>query len=151
MKMKLGYLIVTMLIFAAKMDAQQIPIFTDIQANHNFSNPSFLSLNYLKYDRNMEASAIYRNQWIQAPDAPSSVFASFDFHNPNNRLTLGGNLISDKAGGFGNMGIRLKSSYLIPASDRIQVNVGLSAAVHQYRINATQLNFQEAGDIAQQR
>jgi len=129
---------------------QQLPIFTDVQMNHQFSNPSFLSLNYLKYERNIDAAVLYRQQWIQAPDAPRTMVANFNYHNPSNGLTLGGNILKDQAGGFGDMALNLRSSYLLKVSNVLRINFGMSAGIHQYRVDATNLKFQEQGDIAMQ-
>lgn len=128
---------------------QQLPIFSQYQEGDHFTNPALLSNSLLKHDLNSSASLVYRNQWTGVEDAPRTSLGRFDQWNDDFNVYYGGSLIFDQTGPTSFMGLYGKIGYGIELNRNWMLSVALSAGIVQYRIKASELNFLEEGDIAQ--
>ena len=129
--------------------SQQLPIFSQYQEGDHFTNPALLSNGIVKYETNSAASLIFRNQWTGVKDAPRTALGRFEHWNEDANFLYGGSLIYDQTGPTSFIGLFGKAGYGINFSKDWMLSVALSGGLVQYRIKAGELNFLEAGDIAQ--
>lgn len=128
---------------------QQLPIFSQYQEGDHFTNPALLSNSLLKHDLYSTASLVYRNQWTGVEDAPRTSMGRFEQWNDDCNLFYGGSLIYDETGPTSLMGLYGKMGYGVEINRNWMLSVALSGGIVQYRIKASDLNFLEEGDIAQ--
>jgi len=65
-------------------------------------------------------------------------------------MNFGGSIINDQTGPLSYTGLYIKGAYQIKLTDILELGVGLSGGLLQYRVKGTDLNFLEAGDIGQE-
>jgi len=126
--------------------AQQLPLLST-QSAENY-NPSIINSDYFKNYSPTSISIRYRYQWTGLKDAPKSLIGHFAHYNEDYNLLVGGRLISDQTGPTGFTGLYGKIGYGINVSDDLMLSVALRGGVVQYRVKGNELNFLEAGDIA---
>lgn len=145
------YLIFTILFISqlSVVNAQQLPIFSQNQDGNYFSNAALLTEDFRKNDAPTALSLSYRHQWVKLDDAPRTITAQFNHFNEDLNVFFGANLIQDQTGPTSFTGVSLSGGYAIELTRDWKLAFALSAGVAQYRIKAAELNFLEAGDIAQ--
>lgn len=129
--------------------AQQLPIFSQNQDGNYYTNASMLTEDFRKNDLPTTIGVSYRHQWVKLDDAPRTMMANFNHFNEDLNVFFGANLIQDQTGPTSFTGVSLSGGYAIEFTREWKLAVALSAGVAQYRIKGAELNFLEAGDIAQ--
>lgn len=128
---------------------QQLPIFSQYQEGDHFTNPALLSNGLMQFDLNSSASITYRHQWADVSDAPRTILGRLEHWNDDNNFFFGGSMIYDQTGPTSFIGIFGKTGYGIEFNKDWMLSVAMSGGLVQYRVKAGELNFLEAGDIAQ--
>lgn len=146
--MKHIYLIILTTFFLNILNAQQLPIFTNSDGTQVFINPSHLSDNYTKYNKNINFNALYRYQWVGVEDAPRTALGSVEYFNEDKKILLGGTLSHDQTGPTGFDGLYGRFAYQVQFTRELSMMMGLSAGIVQYRVKGADLNFIETGDVA---
>ncbi|MCB0707513.1 MAG: PorP/SprF family type IX secretion system membrane protein [Saprospiraceae bacterium] len=131
--------------------AQQLSLFTQYRENIDIVNPAALPTEYLAYDQNMSFGATYRKQWTDFPGAPTTqtIRGTFFYKERSSfNFLTGGHLINDQTGPTGFTGIYGKFGGII-SKDPYYGGIGLAlnAGAVQYRVNASEINLRDAGDI----
>ncbi len=157
LKSKITYgLIVLLFLLPYRIEAQQLPIFSQYVLNGFILNPAMAG-----YDGYTSVNTTARQQWIGFGDAPQTFAASWQtrllqrsykiIKNPvrnkklllpstRGRVGLGGYVINDMNGNVSRTGIQFTYAYHIFMGVN-QLSFGLAGKVFQYRINADDLVF----------
>jgi len=142
--------IFVMLNMGLMLNAQQLPSFSGNEIQESITNPAKIHSSHYKYDHNVNAGVMYRYQWVGLDDAPRTLIGNFDFFNEDLKMNFGGSIINDQTGPLSYTGLYIKGAYQIKLTDILELGVGLSGGLLQYRVKGTDLNFLEAGDIGQE-
>jgi len=109
--MKKKSVVVTLLVLCSSMlaHAQQLPAFSSYRDNWGTINPAGVSNNFIVFDRNMSINAATRQPMSAIPEAPKTQVVSFeyatsDYQNQTFSLILGGHVLNDRTGAFGQTG-----------------------------------------------
>jgi type IX secretion system PorP/SprF family membrane protein len=146
---------------ARKLEAQQLPIYSQYLLNGFMINPAMAG-----YDGYTTFNATYRQQWLGFTEAPRTYSASWQtrlfrkgykiVNNPlrrgnmlipstKGRVGLGAYLVNDVNAKVARTGASFTYAYHIIINEQ-QISFGLCAKAFQYRINTEELTFGEAGD-----
>ncbi len=127
--------IFTTLIFAlvacTALQAQQIEHYTQFMYNKLRFNPAYAGSNNV-----LNATAIYRNQWMGFNGAPKTQIVSFDLPVADYRVGLGGTGILHTSGFRDMLTLEASYNYKIP-TEKIggSLSIGLSTSARYERIN----------------
>ena len=120
----------SLLVFIALMDvkAQQNPHYTQYMYNMNVINPA-----YAGSKENIAFGLLYRKQWVNIEDAPTSF--TFSGHTPTgNNVGLGLSFISDKIGPVTEQNVYGDFSYTLKLKDSHRLALGLKAGVSFHKV-----------------
>ena len=127
--MKKLYL-VALVVFSIKMDlqAQQDPHYTQYMYNMNVINPA-----YAGSKENLSIGMLYRKQWVEIEDAPTT--ATFSGHAPvGKNVGLGLSVISDKIGPVEENNIYGDFSYTLQLGGEHKLAFGLKAGLTLHQV-----------------
>jgi type IX secretion system PorP/SprF family membrane protein len=120
----------TLLVLIAYIDviAQQNPHYTQYMYNMNVINPA-----YAGSKESISFGALYRKQWVNIEDAPTSF--TFSGHAPTgNNVGLGLSFISDKIGPVTEQNVYGDFSYTLKLNDTHRLALGLKAGVSFHKV-----------------
>ena len=148
--MKITYSFLVLLLFLpALVSGQQLPLVTQTDGAELFINPAQWNDGYLRYQQNTTVSALYRYQWAGLEDAPRTALATLEHFNEYNNVLISGSIVHDRTGPTGLNGIYGRFAYHIEMDEAWSALLGVSGGIAQYRVDAGELEFLEADDIAQ--
>jgi type IX secretion system PorP/SprF family membrane protein len=144
-------LLFALLLCTSFVQAQQLSLFTQYRENIDIINPAALTTEYLAYDQNVSFGATHRKQWTDFPGSPTTqtLRGTYLYKEPGTfNLLTGGFVINDQTGPTGFTGVYGKIGGLI-TGDPYYGGFGLaiSGGFAQYRVNASEINLREEGDI----
>jgi len=130
--------------------AQQLPLFTQYRQNMGLINPAAHSSDFLTYDQTANFGASFRKQWIGIKNAPTTQFiqGSYLYDSGGMGFLSGGYLINDQTGPTGFTG--LYGRFAVVLTDDVYdrgLSLGLNAGIVQYRVDITEIDFLDGGDI----
>ena len=152
---------ILLILGAGKLDAQQLPIYSQYLLNGFMVNPAMAG-----YDGYTTVNATSRQQWLGFKDAPRTYSASWQarlyrkgfkvVNNPirrgnmlipstKGRVGLGAYIINDVNANVARTGLSFTYAYHIITGEQ-QISFGLAAKAFQYRINTEKLTFGVGGD-----
>lgn len=120
----------SLLVLIAYMDmrAQQDPHYTQYMYNMNVINPA-----YAGSKESISFGLLYRKQWVNIQDAPTSL--SFSGHTPvGNNVGVGLSLISDKIGPVTEQNVYGDFSYTLKLNDTHRLALGLKAGASFHKV-----------------
>lgn len=120
----------TLLVLITYIDviAQQNPHYTQYMYNMNVINPA-----YAGSKESISFGALYRKQWVNIEDAPTSF--TFSGHAPTgNNVGLGLSFISDKIGPVTEQNVYGDFSYTLKLNDTHRLALGLKAGVSFHKV-----------------
>jgi type IX secretion system PorP/SprF family membrane protein len=116
------------LISYVEVVAQQNPHYTQYMYNMNVINPA-----YAGSKDNASFGVLYRKQWVNIEDAPTSF--TFSGHTPTtNNVGLGLSFISDKIGPVTEQNVYGDFSYTLKLNDTHRLALGLKAGVSFHKV-----------------
>ena len=137
--MKLRYYILfSVLIAAWGVKAQQDPQYTQYMFNGLALNPAYAG----SHDA-LSLTALYRNQWVDIPGAPTTM--TFSAHTPfiSQRVGIGLQVVNDKIGINNQTNIMGSYSYWIPVSENGgRLAFGLQGGVTTFQADNSVLNLE---------
>jgi len=133
------------------LPAQQLPLFTQYRENIGILNPAALSMDFLVHENNVSFGASYRRQWVGIDSAPKTQVIHGEYvyaESSSIGLIAGGHLINDQTGPTGFTGMYGRIAGII-SDDPYDGGIvgGISLGVVQYRVNISDIEFREGGDI----
>ncbi|MEM6316503.1 MAG: type IX secretion system membrane protein PorP/SprF [Bacteroidota bacterium] len=128
--------------------AQQLPTFLNYANNWNVLNPAAVSPDFMVDDYyRLSVQATYRQQWAGLEDAPETQTLSATFMSESHPILVGGQLLNDKTGAIGLTGAYGQFAYRLQLDRKHFLSGGLNLGLVQYRVNVTEIQLLEAGDI----
>ena len=131
--------------------AQQLSLFTQYRENATLINPAAMESDFLAYGYNMSFGATYRKQWTGLTNSPETQSARFSYVNKNSSGTsiqFGGYVLNDQTGPTGFTGAYGRIGAIIGGNPEYSgLSVALTAGYVGYRVNSSELNLRDAGDV----
>jgi len=124
--------------------AQQDPMYSQYMFNQLIINPAYAGTRDV-----LNASLLYRNQWVNIPGAPNTGIVSIDAPLENQRVGLGMNAVFDKIGVTNYSGLTGIYSYKIKFEQSF-LTFGLQAGVGFYFSDFSSVDYSDGGspDVA---
>jgi type IX secretion system PorP/SprF family membrane protein len=120
---QLFFIVFTLLVFSASVQAQQDPHYTQYMYNMSIMNPA-----YAGSKENLSMGLLYRKQWVDIEDAPTT--ATFFGHSAvGKNVGLGLSVISDKIGPVEENNVYGDFSYTINLGGEHKLAFGLKAGL----------------------
>jgi type IX secretion system PorP/SprF family membrane protein len=135
-------LVIVSLAFASfSAFAQQDALLSQYMFNHLLINPAYAG----SHDY-MEATLLYRNQWAQWENAPTSEAATL--HGPlgNTNLGWGGTIIHDHEGVTDRTDFYLNVAYHLKVSEKLKLGLGLRGGLSYWVRKNSELVYWDPGD-----
>ncbi len=147
--MKEIYFILFISVCSNFLQAQQLPLFTQYREMQGIINPAAINRDFIRLKLKGDFGASYRKQWIEDPQAPTTLMVHAEYLQSiaNSHLISGLYAIDDKLGKESTTGIYGRLGVLI--SDRPKdygFSAGLNGGMVKYRIKFSELT---ARDIEQ--
>lgn len=121
--------------------AQQLPQFTSYQLNPFSYNPAFAGV-----DGTTQMNALIRNQWSGVNEAPeTNVLNAYGLLH-NEKMAIGGTAFKDAAGPDSRVGLSVSYAYHLKLSEKMNLSLGLSLGLLQYRLDHTVIIPFDDGD-----
>ena len=121
--------------------AQQLPQFTSYQLNPFSYNPAFAGV-----DGTTQMNALIRNQWSGVNEAPeTNVLNAYGLLH-NEKMAIGGTAFKDAAGPDSRVGLSASYAYHLKLSEKMNLSLGLSLGLLQYRLDHTVIIPFDDGD-----
>jgi type IX secretion system PorP/SprF family membrane protein len=123
-------ILTSLLVFIAYLDvhAQQNPHYTQYMYNMNVVNPA-----YAGSKESISFGALYRKQWVNIQDAPTSF--TFSGHAPvGNNVGVGLSFISDKIGPVTEQNVFGDFSYTLRLNETAKLAFGIKAGVSMHQV-----------------
>jgi type IX secretion system PorP/SprF family membrane protein len=123
-------ILTSLLVFIAYLDvhAQQNPHYTQYMYNMNVVNPA-----YAGSKESISFGALYRKQWVNIQDAPTSF--TFSGHAPvGNNVGVGLSFISDKIGPVTEQNVFGDFSYTVRLNETAKLAFGIKAGVSMHQV-----------------
>jgi type IX secretion system PorP/SprF family membrane protein len=137
--------------FVLKMQAQQIPLFTQYREMHGILNPAAVPYGFLTNQNKTSFGVLNRRQWLNMPNPPTTQILRgehFAADRTGVAMLAGGYLINDQTGPTGFTGLYGRIAGVITNdADVGGVSFGLSVGAVQYRLKTTELKLRDDGDI----
>jgi type IX secretion system PorP/SprF family membrane protein len=137
--------------FVMKMQAQQIPLFTQYREMHGILNPAAVPYGFLTNQNKTSIGVLNRRQWLNMPNPPTTQILRgehFAADRTGVALLAGGYLINDQTGPTGFTGLYGRIAGVITNdADVGGVSFGLSLGGVQYRLKTTELKLRDDGDV----
>lgn len=141
--MKKLIVVFALVIGSSTVFGQQDPMYTQYMNNEMVINPA-----YVGSDDVLNATALYRGQWVGGDLDRTPTTFSLNAHSPiaNSDMGVGGSLVTDKLGVTNRLFFNVAGSYAIALSGESGIQFGLQLGGTQTRINYTELRIRQAGD-----
>ncbi|MFD2936911.1 PorP/SprF family type IX secretion system membrane protein [Spirosoma flavum] len=124
------------------LQAQQDKMFSQYMFNMLALNPAYAGSRDV-----LSMSALYRNQWAGLPGAPQTATFTADMPLNSERVGLGIQLYSDKAGVMAEAGGFLSYAFRIKVGPKTTLALGLQGGASSYQANLTQVTTSPDGQL----
>jgi type IX secretion system PorP/SprF family membrane protein len=126
---------------AVRVFAQQDPMYSQYVFNGLLINPAYAGTREV-----LNATALYRNQWVNIPGAPKTGVFSIDSPVKNQKVGLGLNVMVDKIGVTNHTGIAGVYSYKI-YFNKSALSFGLQAGIGFYNSANTEVIYSDNSSV----
>lgn len=143
----LTLVVLFLLNYSDTLIAQQLPLFTQYREMQGIVNPAAISRDFIRLKHKVLIGTGYRRQWINAPQAPSTLMLNAEWlkETGNTHLISGLYIMDDKVGKESTTGINNRLGVLISDSPQdYGFSLGLNGGMVYYRVR---LNETTARDI----
>ncbi|MEI7420847.1 MAG: type IX secretion system membrane protein PorP/SprF [Prolixibacteraceae bacterium] len=130
------------LMFTARLFAQQDPMYSQYVFNGLLINPAYAGSREV-----LNATALYRNQWVNIPGAPKTGAFSIDSPVKNQKVGLGLNVVFDKIGVTNHSGISGIYGYKVYFSPQSVLSFGLQAGIGFFNSTNTEVRYTNDNNI----
>lgn len=136
-----------------KIEAQQLPIFTQYREMSGFINPAAIPLDHLMYNYSTFIGTSARFQWVTKENAPQTQTLHGEWIGDGDPFAImaGGYIINDKAGRVGTTGLYGRFGSIFSGNrDEEGFSAAISLGGLQYRVNPVGLRAKDSYDEAAQ-
>jgi type IX secretion system PorP/SprF family membrane protein len=148
---KLITAVVFCLLGAFRVQAQQIPLFTQYREAQGVINPASINYDFFTDRHKTSFGASMRRQWTEISNAPTTqILRGEHFMADRNGVSLlaGGYLMNDQTGPTGFTGVYGRFATVFTSDATFNgLSVGLSAGAVQYRIKTSEIKLHDPNDI----
>lgn len=138
------FLIILLVVLSfSKLDAQQLPQYSNYMINDFVMNPAIAGSNSY-----FEGKSNNRYQWVGLTDAPRTYILSVNGPTRAYNMGLGGILFTDIVGPTRRTGFYLSYAYHLKVSEKIKVSMGISGGILQFMVDGSKINLHTPNDIA---
>ena len=135
------------LALVGRMQAQQLPLLSQVRESAGVLNPAALPSSYLRFGHSVQAVATHRDQWVQLEGHPrtSQLSASLFFDEYEGVAPLAGAyLVHDQTGPTGFTGIYGRFAGVL-TQDPYEggISLGIEAGLTQHRLDIADLRFRD--------
>ena len=128
--MKKLYIIITVLIAAFSVQAQQEGQFTQFYYAQQAYNPAYVGVREVP-----TLSVLYRQQWIGYEGGPSTIFAGFNSKFLSDRVGIGIGIMTDNIGIQKTWKASMAYSYELKINEKNSINFGFQGSMKNYRFD----------------
>jgi type IX secretion system PorP/SprF family membrane protein len=134
--------IVFFIIIAIRVNAQQLPQYSNYMINGYAMNPAVAgSNNYF------EGISTNRYQWVGITDAPRTYILTAQGPTKSLNMGLGGMVYTDIVGPTRRTGFSLSYAYHIRVAEKVKVSLGLSGGMVQFMVDGSKIALRDPGDM----
>ena len=123
-------------------NAQQLPVYALQELCSPGYNPSYAAFEELK-----DLMIISRQQWLGFEDAPRSYYTSLNFPLQAENMGVGMDIRQEGSGPLNRSAVFFSYGYSIKISPLSRISFGLRGGVQSYRIQLTDLELVQQGDV----
>lgn len=138
---KINILTLVAILFATSVFAQQVPMYSHYYFNRFMYNPALTGTQDFG-----QAFLIYRDQWNQIPEAPTTKALTIDGPLRDKKVGIGISLFQDNAGQFNTTGGQIAYRYGLQLAEDHILNMGLSLGFLDNRIDWSSLLAKHQAD-----
>lgn len=139
--MKKIVFILFIIVSAAKLNAQQLPQYSNYMINDYAMNPAIGGVNPY-----FEAKSNNRYQWVGITDAPRTYILSVNGAMKSLKVGLGGLLFTDIVGPTRRTGFSLSYAYHLKVAEKVKISLGLSGGLLEFAVDASKITLREQND-----
>lgn len=133
-----------------RLQAQELPLFTQYRDMQGIINPASVSMDFVNYKFSSSFGGNYRRQWINFDEAPSTQFLHYERLVPvgESRFVSGSYFQNDVLGKERTTGFIQRVAYML-SSDASEggLSLGFSAGMSQYKLRLSATNPHDIDDI----
>lgn len=121
--------------------AQQLPLFTQYREMHGIINPAAVGRDVFQAKNTIIGGVSYRRQWIDAPQAPSTIMANVQWLKEmgGSYLLSGLYIVDDRLGKENTLGIYQRAGVLISNDiENYGIAVGFNGGMVNYRVRLSE-------------
>lgn len=135
--------LLTVLLLAAPLAAQQTPLFSLYRDSWAVLNPAAISNNYLLNDRTMTLSGTWRVQWWGLAESPRTQALNWEWVDDDRNCVWGAQALNDQTGKIGQTGFYGRYAYRLRMGRREahSLTIGLQGGAVQYRAKLSEIEF----------
>lgn len=139
--MKKNIVVLILLVSSCFAHAQQLAQFTSYQLSPFNYNPAYAGV-----DGKTQFNTLIRQQWQGINDAPQSTVLNGYGLLKNEKMGLGATAFKDVAGADNRSGFSLSYSYHLRLQEKLNLSLGLSLGLLQYKLDHTIVNPYDVDD-----
>ncbi len=140
--MKNKILIFIFVLGFVKLNAQQLPHYSNYMINDYAMNPAIGGS-----DNYFEGVSNNRYQWVGITDAPRTYILSVNGPTKNLKMGLGGLLFTDIVGPTRRTGLYLSYAYHLKVADKVKVSLGISGGLLQFAVDGSKITLRDPSDL----
>lgn len=137
------FLTLALALIAARLCAQQDPIYAQYLTNPMLLNPSYAGIN-----DNLQVNAGYRMQWTKLESAPKTFNLNGNMSIVNNKAGIGASLVQDLIGNTTVTEFNGVFAYKLKLDDDLTFSFGMQGGVLGFKTDNSKLNIRDGGDDA---
>ncbi|MGZ4054026.1 MAG: PorP/SprF family type IX secretion system membrane protein, partial [Bacteroidia bacterium] len=136
-------LIIFILLFGfVKLNAQQLPQYSNYMINDFVMNPAIAGTNDY-----YEGKSNNRYQWLGITDAPRTYILSVNGPSKDLKMGMGGILFTDIVGPTRRTGFYLSYAYHLQVAEKVKVSLGLSGGLLQFMVDGSKITLRDPADM----
>ena len=139
---RLGFLLVGLIwLSISESQSQQIPQYSQYMFNPVFINPA-----YTGYKQQLYLQSYYRKQWTGVNGGPETFSIAGDSYLEENKLGIGGQLVTDKLGAQRSTAVYGNLAYHLQLTDNKVLSFGAGVGLVNGSLDGSMLNPRDDGD-----
>jgi len=143
MRMKKNIILLIAAFSFIKLNAQQLPHYSNYMLNSYIMNPAFGGSNSY-----FEALSNIRYQWVGITDAPRTYVLSANGPLKYANMGVGGTVFTDIVGPTRRTGFNLSYAYHLKLTSDIKLSMGLSGGLLQFAVDGSKVILYDQNDVA---
>lgn len=140
-----------LMVCCIELFCQQLPLFNQYRDLQTIINPAAIPADYFLFENNVSIGASFRTQWLGLTNNPQTATLRGDYFSAGGSgfsMLAGGHIMADKTGPTSFVGAYGKIGGVLSEDPQYGgLAVALNFGFVQYRVDITEIEFTDAGDI----